>query len=77
MAIRAAQEKASLLAREIGQSIGPAYSISEDSDQFAPRTSAAQNNVSIEFGDASNQGSATAPGSISVTARVTVRFRLL
>jgi len=75
MAIRAAQEKATLLTREIGQSIGPAYSISEDSDQYAPRA-AAQNNVSVEFGDASNQESATAPGSISVTARVTVRFRL-
>jgi len=32
MAIKAAQEKAKLLAGEIGQSIGPAYSITEASE---------------------------------------------
>src|SRR5258708_620693 len=34
MAMKAAQEKASLLAREIGQSIGPAYSITEGTPTY-------------------------------------------
>lgn len=75
MAIRAAKEKATLLAGEIGQSIGPAYSITESSGPDYSRT-ATQNNFSIEGAAASSSDSAVAPGSISVTAQVTVRFRL-
>jgi uncharacterized protein YggE len=75
MAIRAAQEKARLLAGEIGQSIGPAYSITETSGNDYGRA-AAQNNYSVEAGANSDTESAIAPGSISVTAQVTVRFRL-
>jgi uncharacterized protein YggE len=74
MAIRAAQEKATLLAREINQSIGPAYSITETSTEYRP--SATVQNVSTTFGDAAEGDSALAPGTISVTAQVTVRFRL-
>lgn len=74
MAIRAAQEKARLLAGEIGQSIGPAYSITETTRDFAPR-STMQNAVS-EIGDAADSESTLAPGTLSVTAQVTVRFRL-
>ena len=76
MAIRAAQEKAILLTREIRQSIGPAYSITEGGD-YAPR--AATQNVSTAIsGDlsGSESESAIAPGTISVTAQVTVKFRL-
>lgn len=76
MAIKAAQEKANLLAREIGQSIGPAYSISEYAGD-ASRSSFAQNTTTVISGDLSDNDSATAPGSISVRAQVTVRFRLL
>ena len=75
MAIRAAKEKATLLASEIGQTIGPAYSITEDSN--LPANGRVNQNASLDSfvsGDASE--SAIAPGSLSITARVTVRFRL-
>ncbi|HEX5704632.1 MAG TPA: SIMPL domain-containing protein [Pyrinomonadaceae bacterium] len=74
MAIRAAQEKARLLAGEIGQSIGAAYSITETSRDVVPR--AAMQNVSTEADAAAESESALAPGTLSVTAQVTVRFRL-
>jgi uncharacterized protein YggE len=73
MAMRAAQEKARLLTGEIGQSIGPAYSITETTRDYAPR---AVQNVSSDVGESSESESALAPGTISVTAQVTVRFRL-
>jgi uncharacterized protein YggE len=75
MAIKAAQEKANLLAREIGQSIGPAYSISESG--AIPYANVTQNVAGIA-GRASEaeSESAIAPGTISVTAQVTVSFKL-
>jgi uncharacterized protein YggE len=76
MAIRAAQEKARLLAGEIGQSIGPAYSITEYTSGAEYGRSNAVQNVAGVAGDAAASDSAIAPGSISVTAQVTVRFRL-
>lgn len=75
MAIRAAQEKAKLLAGEIGQSIGPAYSIMEESG--VEYTRSINQNVTTTSGASSDSESATAPGTISVTAQVTVRFRLM
>jgi uncharacterized protein YggE len=75
MAIRAAQEKAKLLAGEIGQAIGPAYSITEESGSDYVRS--INQNVTTTSGAASDSDSATAPGTISVTAQVTVRFRLM
>jgi hypothetical protein len=75
MAIRAAQEKARLLASEIGQSIGPAYSITETSGDYSPRV-ATQNVSSSVSGEQSEGDTAIAPGSITVTAQVTVRFKL-
>lgn len=76
MAIKAAQEKARLLAGEIGQSIGSAYSITENVSDYSPRAMT-QNATSIS-GDLSTRESesAIAPGLISVTAQVTVSFRL-
>lgn len=76
MAIKAAQEKAKLLAREIGQSIGPAYSISEYAGDVG-RGNFAQNSTTVISGELSDNDRAIAPGSISVTAQVTVRFRLM
>lgn len=78
MAIRAAQEKATLLAREIGQSIGPAYSITEGVVSPYRDNNFMQNSTTTISGDLSDResDSAIAPGSISVTAQVTVRFRL-
>ena len=77
MAIKAAQEKAKLLAGEIGQTIGPAYSIIESSGDFTPRTMT--QNVSSVGGMLADRepDSAIAPGLISITAQVTVSFRLL
>jgi uncharacterized protein YggE len=75
MAIRAAQEKAKLLAGEIGQAIGPAYSISEYTSDVG-RVSATYQNATTAAGESSESESAIAPGSLSVTAQVTVRFRL-
>ena len=77
MAIKAAQEKANLLARQIGQSIGPAYSITEGGG-VNYRSNVTQNTTTTISGDLSESASdsAIAPGSISVTAQVTVRFRL-
>lgn len=74
MAIRAAKEKATLLAGEIGQTIGPAYSITETEDYNRGRSNNFQ--VSTEAASSSESESAIAPGSLSITARVTVRFRL-
>lgn len=76
MAIKAAQEKAKLLAGQIGQSIGPAYSITESSGDYTPR--AMTQNVSSVAGMLSDRDSesAIAPGQISITAQVTVSFRL-
>jgi uncharacterized protein YggE len=76
MAIRAAQEKAKLLAGEIGQSIGPAYSITEESSPNYSRSNINQNTTAT-VGSSSESDSATAPGTLSVTAQVTVRFRLM
>jgi uncharacterized protein len=76
MAIRAAQEKAKLLTGEIGQSIGPAYSITEESIPDYSRSNINQN-ATLTVGSSSESDSATAPGTISVTAQVTVRFRLM
>ena len=75
MAIRAAQEKAKLLTGEIGQSIGPAYSITENSGSDYGRSNYAQN-ATTTSGESSDAESAIAPGSLSITAQVTVRFRL-
>lgn len=73
MAMRAAKEKATLLAGEIGQSIGPAYSISETTRDYEPRP---MQNVSADVGRVSESESALAPGTLSVNAQVTIRFRL-
>lgn len=73
MAIRAAKEKATSLAAEIGQSIGPAYSITETVRDYAPR---AMQNVSSDVGESTESDTALAAGTLSVTAQVTVRFRL-
>jgi len=77
MAIKAAQEKAFALTKEIGQSIGKAYSITEE----APTTYAYSQNRSSNYigsaGDTSSSEESTiALGQISVTAQVTVSFEL-
>jgi uncharacterized protein len=77
-AIRAAQEKAIALTREIGQKIGKAYSIEE---VVPGSSSASTNNFSVNSsGSADGEAEATsgtlAVGQIKVNARVVVRFEL-
>ncbi|PYS85966.1 MAG: hypothetical protein DMF70_03135, partial [Acidobacteria bacterium] len=68
MAMKAAQEKASLLAREIGQSIGPAYSITEGSPTYDSTSNISQNRIAGLAGSSERESeSAIAPGSIAVT----------
>lgn len=76
MAIRAAKEKATALAGELGSKVGKPYSINEyDSDSMPYAQIVAGNAVSIAGG---NSASSTnfEPGTISVTATVTVAFHL-
>ena len=73
-AIKAAREKATTLAKELGQNVGKAHTIYEDSYGW---TSSYSQNVSQNAGgvSATNEGSISL-GQISVTARVTVSFEL-
>jgi uncharacterized protein YggE len=73
-AIRAAREKAVALSAEIGQTIGKAYKIEEEGSS---RPSPMSNYTSVVAGAYSDdEASAFAPGTITVTARVTVSFLL-
>jgi len=87
-AMRAAHEKAVALAAEIGQHIGKAYNITEvgttvlpaydeDSDRSPSNSSNYSSNITSEIvrSVADNQ-STIAPGMISITVRVKVRFEL-
>lgn len=76
-AIRAAREKAVALTREIGQSIGKAVTITEDSVPSSPYRGASQNvsqNVSGSQGSQDGLDGTFAPGKIPVGAQVTVSF---
>lgn len=77
MAIRAAQEKAGALAKEIGQSIGKAYSITEEGpDNSASSNSSNNFSILATSGSYSAEESTIALGQISITARVVVSFEL-
>ncbi|HXD30288.1 MAG TPA: SIMPL domain-containing protein [Pyrinomonadaceae bacterium] len=76
MAMRAAREKATLLATEIGQSIGPAYSITEENQRLYSNSNITQNSMTADGDSVSDGMSTIAPGIISVSAQVTVKFRL-
>ena len=74
LAIKAAQEKAVALTREIGQTIGKAYSIQEEGQTYGGLPN---NNFStVARGSYSDEESTIALGQISVTARVVVSFEL-
>ncbi|HAF24035.1 MAG TPA: hypothetical protein DCK93_14205 [Blastocatellia bacterium] len=76
MAIKAAQEKATALTREIGQTIGKAYSITEEGPNNSSLSSNARNSISFVGGSYSDEESTIALGQISITARVVVSFEL-
>jgi uncharacterized protein YggE len=74
MAIKAAQEKAMALAREIGQTIGKAFSITEEGES---RGLPNNYNGSSTVGEIYSESERTiALGQISITARITVSFEL-
>lgn len=79
-AIRAAREKAAALAGEIGQKIGRAYSIQEETPTGRPQMqNFSTNSFIIERGDsdgAADSAGTLALGQIRISARVTVRFEL-
>ncbi len=76
-AIKAAQEKAIALTREIGQTIGKAYSIEEDVPQRTiSGANFSQNSISFADGDTTNSEGTLSLGQIKISARVTVRFEL-
>jgi uncharacterized protein YggE len=74
LAIRAAKEKAAALAREIGQSIGKAHSISEEGERGSVNSANYSTRIGGSFSE--DEGSTIAPGTIKVTARVVVSFVL-
>lgn len=77
LAIKAAQEKATALAAEIGQKIGRAYSIEEESASAGLRGGMMnQNAFAVDGAEASASEGTLALGQIKVNARVTVRFFL-
>jgi uncharacterized protein YggE len=76
MAIKAAQEKATALTREIGQTIGKAYSITEEGLNNFSYSQNVSNNMSSVRGSSSDEPSTIALGQISITARVVVSFEL-
>lgn len=78
MAMKAAKEKATALAAEIGQTIGKAVSIEEESvDRSSPYTNSMSNSVSYstEVESADNDSTFSA-GTITVKAQVKVSFLL-
>ena len=77
LAIRAAQEKAIALTREIGQTIGKAYSIQEDEPGRYDNRSMMQNNSIVSSSTTTSSEETTiALGQISIQARVVVCFEL-
>ena len=76
MAIKAAQEKAVALTREVGQTIGKAVTITEDDPDNARNFASNSNTVITGSYSSQEEEAAFAPGMISVRARVQVSFRL-
>lgn len=77
LAIKAAQEKAVALSREIGQTIGKAYSIEEEVPERSGNSanSMANNNVTFDTDSVNSEGTLSL-GQIKISARVTVKFEL-
>lgn len=88
MAVKAAKEKAELLAKELGLNVGKAWSVSEDSSGWVSwynsnwgnrqnvqyQTQNAMANSGGSYGG--SEDSTIAPGQISVNSRVSVSFEL-
>jgi uncharacterized protein len=74
-AIRAAREKATAFARELGQTIGKAYSISEEGMNSFASSNTINSSRSVSGSYSDDEGT-VALGQISITARVVVSFEL-
>lgn len=75
LAIKAAQEKAAAFAREIGQTIGKAFAITEEG--FPSYSASNTMNISRGVAGAYSEDSSTISlGQIAITARVVVSFEL-
>lgn len=77
LAIKAAQEKAIALTREIGQTIGKAYSIEEEVPErgYASQNVMANTTSTVGSDSVDTEGTLSL-GQIKINARVTVRFEL-
>ena len=77
LAMKAAHEKATALSAEIGQKIGKAYSIEEETpSRLGPYQNVTANNTIMVSDDATASEGTLALGQIKVTARVMVKFEL-
>lgn len=78
LAMKAAQEKAAALAAAVGQKIGRAYSIEEETPTRASAMQNASSNSfsTVETASGSSWEGTLAPGKIKINARVTVKFVL-
>ena len=81
LAVKAAQEKATLMARELGQKVGKANSITETappSSRYGTRSLGPQMQMSVQAAEAETSPveESLAPGQIAVKAKVTVSFLL-
>jgi uncharacterized protein YggE len=86
LAIKAAREKATMLAEELGERVGAPYSITEQPDHWYSgydgwrnsRSGLLTQNVIQNAGDPANASlDALAPGQISIRAAVSVSFQLV
>ena len=75
-AIRAAKEKATEMAKAIGQSIGKAISIDEDSGRFTNANITANYVGALSPGPTSGTGETFSPGTITIRSQVNVKFLL-
>jgi uncharacterized protein YggE len=76
MAMKAAQEKATLMAAEIGQAIGKAISVTEQGAGFSFASQGLRNATTTIQGNLSDSESLFVPGLISVKANVAIIFEL-
>ncbi len=76
-AIRAAKEKAEMLAKELGQSIGKAHVITEVTYSYFDRGNAYSNFIGGDSGGSGSSGASFAPGQLEIKATISVSFLLL
>jgi uncharacterized protein YggE len=76
MAVKAAQEKATAMASEIGQTIGKAVVITEHSEGGFSRPPSVSNAMTTMQGNLTDTDSLFAPGLITVKASITASFEL-